>query len=184
MTKSVKYILLINIIIYIISYILNSNNSNLMENFVLYPILNENFHLYQLISYSFLHGSFLHIFSNMFVLVLLGIRIEKELGSKKFIIIYIVSSIIAGLSHNILSNYPVVGASGSIWSIMVLYGFMFRNEIFNFYFLFKIEVKYIILFLFLMEVFSIFKLDGVSHLAHIGGGISGTLFYFYNKIKK
>ncbi len=79
-----------------------------MENFVLYPILNENFHLYQLISYSFLHG-FFHIFSNMFVLVLLGIRIEKELGSKKFIIIYIVSSIIAGLSHNILSNYPVVG---------------------------------------------------------------------------
>lgn len=183
MTKIVKYILSINIIIYIISYILYSNNSDLIENFVLYPILNENFHLYQYLSYSFLHSSFMHLFSNMFVLVLLGPKIEKELGSKKFIIIYLVSGIISGLSHNILSGYSVVGASGAIWSIMILYGLMFRNEFFNFYFLIKIKVKYIILFLFLMEFFSIFKLDGVSHLAHIGGGVTGSLFYFLKKDK-
>lgn len=181
MTKTVKYILLINIIIYIISYILYSNNSNLIENFVLYPILNKNFHVYQLLSYSFLHGSFLHLFSNMFVLILLGQRIEKELGSKKFIIIYLVSGIIAGLSHNILSKYSVVGASGAIWSIMTLYGFMFKNEIFNLFLIIKIKVKYIILFLFLIEVFSVSKLDGVSHIAHIGGSVTGILFYFMKK---
>lgn len=180
MTKAVKYILIINIIIYIISYKLYDD---FLMNFVLYPISNENFHFYQLISYSFLHASTVHIVSNMFILLIIGPKVEKEYGFKKFIIIYLISSIFAGLSHSVFMNSPVVGASGAIWALMAIYGLTFSNDFFNFFLLVKIKVKYIIVFLFLMEVFSVFKLDGISHISHIGGVITGSLFYFLNKLK-
>lgn len=183
MTKAVKNILIINIIIYIISYILYKNNIDSMLSFVLYPISNENFHSYQLISYAFLHTSIFHIVSNMFILLIIGPKVEKEYGFKKFIIIYLISSIFAGLSHSVFMNSPVVGASGAIWALMAIYGLTFSNDFFNFFLLVKIKVKYIIVFLFLMEVFSVFKLDGISHISHIGGVITGSLFYFLNKLK-
>jgi membrane associated rhomboid family serine protease len=57
----------------------------------------SNFHLYQLVTYLFLHASFMHILSNMFGLWMFGCVIENVWGPKKFLFYYITCGIGAGL---------------------------------------------------------------------------------------
>ncbi|MBU4124464.1 MAG: rhomboid family intramembrane serine protease, partial [Nanoarchaeota archaeon] len=70
-----------------------------------------------LITHMFLHGSFEHLFYNMFALGLFGLILEKVIGSKKFIILYFVSGLIAALG-SIMFYSASLGASGAIFGIL------------------------------------------------------------------
>ena len=177
LTKVVKQILILNIIIFTISYLMSEYKSTLIVDFVLFPIESGYFQPLQLLTYMFLHSSLAHILFNMIALVLFGPDVERRLGSSKFLKIYLLSGIFSGLSHLVFMNSPVVGASGAIWSIMIIYTLYNPNNIFNVYFIIPIKIKYIASFLFLMELYLSFNNDGVSHIAHIGGAIFGFIAY-------
>ena len=55
--------------------------------------LGMEFHSYQFITYMFLHANFEHIFFNMFGLWMFGRTLEYELGSKRFLIYYMVCGV-------------------------------------------------------------------------------------------
>jgi membrane associated rhomboid family serine protease len=61
----------------------------------------SHFHLYQLVTYLFLHASFMHILSNMFGLWMFGCVIENVWGPKKFLFYYITCGVGAGLLQEI-----------------------------------------------------------------------------------
>ena len=61
----------------------------------------SDFHLYQLVTYLFLHANFMHILSNMFGLWMFGCVIENVWGPKKFLFYYISCGIGAGLLQEI-----------------------------------------------------------------------------------
>jgi membrane associated rhomboid family serine protease len=65
----------------------------------------------------FLHGSFEHLFYNMFALVMFGSILEKIIGSKKFLLLYLVSGIIAGLGGTFFYE-SAIGASGAIYGVL------------------------------------------------------------------
>ncbi|HET7207503.1 MAG TPA: rhomboid family intramembrane serine protease [Terriglobales bacterium] len=72
----------------------------------------------------FLHGSWLHIIGNMWVLWIFGDNIEDYLGHFKYLLFYLVSGLAAGLLHiafNLSSRVPSVGASGAIAGVMGAY---------------------------------------------------------------
>jgi membrane associated rhomboid family serine protease len=73
-----------------------------------YPA-SKDFRLYQLVSYMFMHGGFMHIFFNMFALYMFGRVLESEWGSKRFLTYYMVTGIGAGLI-NILVAYIRISA--------------------------------------------------------------------------
>ncbi len=76
-----------------------------------------------LVTYIFLHAGFQHLMTNMFVLFTVGRAVEKEVGARRFSLIYLGSGVLAGLAHvamNPYSSIPVVGASGAIFGLIAV----------------------------------------------------------------
>lgn len=72
---------------------------------------------WQFLTAIFLHGSLMHLLYNLFALVLFGIILEKFIGSKRFLILFLVSGILANLIAFMF--YPSsLGASGAIMAII------------------------------------------------------------------
>ena len=86
-----KNLLIINVIMYVALMSIPW----IQENFALYNIGSEKFQPYQLITHMFMHDhtGFAHIFMNMFALVMFGSVVERQLGARKFLILYFVSAI-------------------------------------------------------------------------------------------
>lgn len=73
----------------------------------------EKFRPYQFITYMFMHGSFMHIFFNMFALWMFGNALENIWGPKRFIIYYLITGIGAALTHYVVYYFqisPVIDA--------------------------------------------------------------------------
>jgi len=93
---------------------------------IIYPEITDQFALdsslllsnpWTIITYIFLHGSFQHLFYNMFALALFGSVLEKVIGSRKFLFTFFISGIIAGVGSVIFYSASI-GASGAIYGIM------------------------------------------------------------------
>lgn len=95
-TPVVKNILIINIALFAIPSIVNLP---INEWFALYPVISDNFKIYQFFTYMWLHGDLRHIFWNMIMVYFLGPLLEQVWGSKRFTIFYIVCGIGAGILY-------------------------------------------------------------------------------------
>ena len=86
---------------------------------------------------------------------------------------------------NLLLNTPTVGASGSVFGLLLAFGMMFPNAQIYLYFLFPIKAKYFVIGYGLIELFSGISNragDNVAHFAHLGGMIFGfILIKFWQK---
>ena len=63
-----------------------------------FPLSND-FRPYQLITYMFMHGSFMHLFFNMFALWMFGNTLENYWGPKRFLTYYLITGIGAAFCH-------------------------------------------------------------------------------------
>ena len=96
-----KNLLIINLLAFIATYILQMRGIDLADIGGLHFFMASHFHLYQLVTYLFLHASFMHILSNMFGLWMFGCVIENVWGPKKFLFYYITCGVGAGLLQEI-----------------------------------------------------------------------------------
>ena len=65
----------------------------------------------------FLHGGWLHLIGNMWTLWIFGDNVEERMGRGRFLIFYLLTGVIAGLTHYFIhpdSAIPTVGASGAV----------------------------------------------------------------------
>jgi membrane associated rhomboid family serine protease len=191
----IKNLLIINVAVFFIQMIANNlmlggKPLELLLNmwFALNPLsVGYNFQVWQLITYQFMHGGFSHIFFNMLMLWMFGMEIENMWGSKKFLIYYLICGIAAGLAQLFIAplfSIPAltIGASGAIFGVMIAFGMLFPDRYVFLYFLIPIKAKYLIGFLFILEIFWIGDAgSNVAHLAHLGGAIAGFLFILFDK---
>lgn len=159
----------------------------------------HGFAIWQLVSYIFLHGGILHIILNMLMLWMFGAELERIWGSKRFIIFYLAAGVFAGVISVISyyeQNTPIVGASGSIYALLVAYGFMYPNRELLFFGIFPMKTKYFIMLICVITFYVALGEGGgnVAHFAHIGGIAFGliymkfgqwvTIFGRYKEIRK
>ena len=152
----------------------------LFMNAALWPPQSGNFMPWQVITYMFLHGGFLHIFFNLFVLWMFGSQIEGLWGTKRFVIYYFLTGIGAGLLQLLLTQTgaPIVGASGAVFGILLAFGMMFPNrEIMLIFLPIPIKAKYFVVMIGAFELFAgISGLQtGIAHFAHLGGLLIGYI---------
>lgn len=84
---------------------------------------------YRIITHMFLHGGIIHLIVNMYALFYAGGRVEGIVGTRKFLFIYFLSGITAGLNSLYWNLFSVgVGASGAIFG---LFGFLLIVETFS-----------------------------------------------------
>ena len=130
-----------------------------------------------LITYAFLHASTIHIFFNMLVLFMFGPRVELELGSRRFLVLYFVSALAGGLLSYTTPNFRIVGASGATFGVMYAFAkYWPKAPIFLFGFV-PLEARYAIIAMVVLELFGGVQGNSViAHFAHLGGFI-GAYFY-------
>lgn len=205
-----------------------------------------------------MHGSFEHLFFNMFALWMFGSVIENYWGSKKYLIYYLITGIGAAMTHylivgiqmssdvslikaciqvpnienleNLIGNHRfmlnenagdiwsqfivfqqnvhalsfnpqnisaaeginrflnnyldyyaslpnIVGASGSIYGLLLVFGMLFPNSMIYLYFFIPMKAKWFVIIFGVVELLSgIFgTADGVAHFAHLGGMVFGII---------
>lgn len=137
--------------------------------------------LWQFVTYMFLHGSFLHLLFNMFVLWMFGSEIERYWGSSEFLKYYFFTGIGAGITNwafNYSSIIPTIGASGAIFGILLAYGMAFPDRPVYLYFLIPIRAKYFVMILGAIELLAIAspRGDNIARFAHLGGLLFGYLY--------
>ncbi|GAA6530455.1 MAG: rhomboid family intramembrane serine protease [Prevotella sp.] len=183
-------------------------NGNLILNnvFGLHFFKAADFHIYQLITYMFMHANLEHIFFNMFALWMFGCVVENIWGPKKFLFYYLACGVGAGLcqelaqyisisvqlhsmgytfsmvSPSAFNGMTTVGASGAIYAVLLAFGMLLPNEkIFIFPFPIPIKAKWFVLGYVAIELFSALATPGdqVAHFAHLGGMLFGFLMIRY-----
>ena len=155
--------------------------------FGLIPLLVwKKYFLWQLFTYIFLHGGFSHIFFNLLALWMFGGELESYWGSKKFLFYFFFCGIGAGIFTVLFSSYPVIGASGAIFGILLAYGWLFPNRPILIYFLFPIPAKYMVIIYGFIELFSSSSGTGggIAHLTHLGGLAFGFFYMAYPMIRQ
>jgi len=191
LTPVVKNLLIINVAVYLVQIFTAKMGAipPLIYAFALRPFeVTHHFGIWRLVTYMFLHGSFLHIFFNMFTLWMFGCEVERALGSKYFLKYYFMTGIGAGLFHVLFnwgSPYNVIGASGAIYGVLVAFAVLFPHRTITLLLFFVLPVRMkawhlVTIFVGLSlisgiqgQVFGVS--DGVAHLAHLGGALIGYL---------
>lgn len=91
----VKNLLIINFLIFFVMALIPAADRWFDRNLALYYFTSPGFQPYQLFTYMFLHGNFMHLFFNMFALFMFGRTIEMTMGSSRFLFYYIACGICA-----------------------------------------------------------------------------------------
>ncbi|HPF21443.1 MAG TPA: rhomboid family intramembrane serine protease [Syntrophomonas sp.] len=140
------------------------------------------------ISSTFLHGSWMHVIGNMWVLWLFGDNVEDKMGHGRFLFFYLLCGLVAGITHVAFepgSQVPVVGASGAAAGIMGAYFLMFRHaRVFTYIppiFLFNIPAGIYLGFWALTQLFygtfQTLAQGQIAFWAHVGGFAAGMIIY-------
>ena len=129
--------------------------------------------LWRLITSAFLHVSLIHLFVNMYSLVILGTQVETYIGKWKFLFIYFISAITGNLLSLVFSapNVVSVGASGALFGLMgalLYFGYHYRLYLSD-------AIKNQIIPIIILNLFIGFVISGIDNVAHIGGLIGGYL---------
>jgi membrane associated rhomboid family serine protease len=139
----------------------------------------QNFYVWQLLTYMFLHGGVWHLLFNMIVLFFFGSALEMVWGAKRFLQYYLVCGVGAGLTHMAVSyNSAVIGASGAIYGLLLAYAIMYPNQYVLLMFAIPVKVKYLVAGLAAFDLLMGMQgQDGIAHFAHLGGALTGLLFF-------
>jgi membrane associated rhomboid family serine protease len=258
----VKNLLIINGLFYLATLTAETQGVDLSDLLGLHFPFSEKFKSYQFITYMFMHGSFMHLFFNMFALWMFGNTLENLWGPKRFLTYYIITGIGAAIIHysvvyfqtqptldfintyianpslenfqlflksehfkmtsqemldhfnstiptlynqainsndaqhalqisidymhvykaDFLNAPIVVGASGSVFGILLAFGMLFPNTLLYVYFAIPIKAKWFVILYGAMELFSGLKGspdDNVAHFAHLGGMLFGFILIKY-----
>jgi membrane associated rhomboid family serine protease len=161
--------------------------ANLPAALALWPLESGRFEPWQLLSYGFFHGSFGHLFFNMFAVWMFGLAIEQTWGTRRFLLYYVSCLLAAAVTQIIVQQItgearPTIGASGAVFGLLLAFGVMFpNNKVFLIFLPVPIKAKWFVVLYGLAELG--FGLTGVNpsvaHFAHLGGLFGGAAVLWY-----
>lgn len=185
----------INVIIFIIirvldviGFLFQSDIIHIIQWFAMPADYNSFFTKpWSIISYMFVHQTFLHLLFNLLWLYFGGKLFLAYMNQKQLLSVYIIGGIIGGLCFSIAYNiFPVfsaiathaiaIGASASVLAIVFAIATYVPNHKVRLIFIGDVSLKYLALFLIVLDILSIPKGNSGGHIAHIGGAIFGFLY--------
>lgn len=198
-----KNLLIINIIVFLAQLVGEQRGVDLVSWLGLHFVLADDFQLWQLVTYMFLHADFTHIFFNLFSLWMFGRIIEQTFGAKRFFTYYMVCGIGAGICQELwqlgeyfltdmyrfdwvntgtarmamgdfLNLWTTIGASGACYGVLLAFGMLYPNErIMLLIPPIPMKAKYFVAGYAAIELFSAFASSG--NIAHFAH-LGGMLF--------
>jgi membrane associated rhomboid family serine protease len=169
----------------VVAYLAGQRSAWLSQLFGLnaWSVLHRGF-LWQPLTYMWLHAlDPMHLVFNMLSLWLLGGELERQWGSRRFLIYYLVCGVGAApfiVAADLIPgpHPPTVGASGAIFGIIVAFGVVFAERVIYLMALFPIKARTFAWIMFAIAFLSMLTQTqgGVSHIAHLGGMLVGWLY--------
>ncbi len=185
-------LILINILAFILFTILIGLNIPLDYIAIKPSNILQGKYLWTFVTSMFMHGSFFHIFANMFSLFFIGSLIEKILGAKRYLYFYMLAGLLAGVFFVFSSlifpadfNTFAVGASGALFGVVGLLVLLTPNlPVFIMFIPIPIKMKYagpgILIALWFISIAGNIP---IGNTAHFGGLIVGVAYGLYLKKK-
>ena len=146
-------------------------------------------HVWQLVTYMFLHGGIFHLLFNMLALWMFGVELERMWGSRFFTKFYFTTGVGAALTTVVLSFTPLsftdelyyaltIGASGAVYGVLLAYAMYFPNRPIYMYFFFPVPAKYFVIIIGTISLLSSMSGPGggIAHTTHLGGLLAGYLY--------
>jgi membrane associated rhomboid family serine protease len=194
--SAVALITIMNIEIYLLWFFLlasGHNSSFMFQNFLVSWTGIFEGRVWILVTSIFSHIHLLHLFLNMYVLNSFGPILERLIGTKPFIIFYLVAGIVSSLVHAFVSFFllhsadlPALGASGAISGLIMLYSLLFPNQILLILGIIPVRAIYGALLFMGLDLWGlIVQTEGrglpIGHGAHLGGAICGIFYYLLRR---
>ena len=174
MKSSPPYLTLTISLLFIIIYFLFFNSYSNLELFF-YSLHLDNLSISAVITSFFFHSSYLHLFSNILIFLLLGSFLEKFLSKTQYLIIFFGSGFLGNiLQVLVISEFSaVVGMSGAIFgflAVLLLKTPLLSIPIFSL----KIPILFLTVGLYIITLILMQQQnDSVAHISHLFGFLTG-----------
>jgi membrane associated rhomboid family serine protease len=140
--------------------------------------------LWTFVTYMFLHAGFGHIFFNMLALFVFGPPVERQMGSREFLLYYLVSGIMAGVFSFAVYyltgayNVSLLGASGAVFAVQLAYAVYYPRSLVFLMGILPLRAPVMVLGFTALELFSVISRRGgnVAHITHLAGFGIGWLY--------
>jgi membrane associated rhomboid family serine protease len=175
------FIVGINILIFVMQMI----NPRITNYLALNPILIRNGFYWQFLTYMFAHGGVTHILFNMLALFFFGAQVEQRMGSKEFLLYYLLTGVLAGVLSFFIYWFTgaymvqLMGASGALFAVQLAYATFFPDSKVYIWGILPLRAPVMVLGFTALELFSsVFGFrSGVAHLTHLAGFAFGWLYF-------
>jgi len=160
----------------------------ILQGFI--PFIENNFTLissralyepWMLVTSMFLHGDLVHLLNNMLALFIFGMILENVLGSKRFLLVYFIAGLIAGISAALFYN-AALGASGAIFGVLGTLVMLKPRMIVYIYFM-PLPMYLAGILWAIIDITRFFFPTGIASAAHLAGLFIGLGFGYYYKRK-
>lgn len=136
-----------------------------------------------LVTHMFLHDAYsiMHILFNMITLYFFGTYLEKLIGKKQFVLMYLISGIVAAVGFILIegnTGVGLVGASGAIYGVLGAIVILNPNLRVYVYFI-PMKIKYMIIIFALISLLFMGNGTLIAHAAHLSGLLVGLAFGYY-----
>ena len=170
----------INALIYLLTAFLYPRSAYYLA---MIPSFVLNGYLWQLFTYMFVHGSFNHLLFNMLSLFIFGSMVEKRIGSKEFLLFYLLTGLFGGIASFVSyylagTNVILVGASGAIYGVMLMFAVFYPYSVIFVFGFIPVRAPILVILYAIIELSShVFGRGGnVAHLTHLSGLVFGYLY--------
>jgi membrane associated rhomboid family serine protease len=178
---------LLSLIIAVVSLAAFPHLDSIIDQFGLIPEECWRDHGLTLITSFFLHAGFLHLFGNLYFLMVFGRSVENDLGPWRWLLLVLAADQTGNFLH-ILGNYhamtPCIGASGGISGLLAYYALRFPKMRLGMLFYWRwiqFPASFAFVLWVLLQIYGAisqhYGLSNVASLAHLGGVIPGILFW-------
>lgn len=196
LTPVVMWLLIINVAVYLASIMIPALGKLFTNMFSVFPVdLITIMQIWRLVTYQFLHNptEIGHIFFNMLVLFFFGPMLERQWGSKKFLIFYLICGAMGGVLYTflVLVRFPyvgigtLVGASGAIYGVLASVAIMYPRMKIYVFGIFPIQMMYLVLILVVISLINIRTgYNAGGEAAHLAGMAAGAVYVLYRPWRK
>jgi membrane associated rhomboid family serine protease len=177
LTPAIKALIAANVIVFLAQALPGMTRAlGLMPSEVLGQL-----HVWQPVTYMFLHAGLFHLLFNMLALWMFGTELERLWGTRYFLKFYMLTGVGAALLTVVFAYLPfgfasalrfsvVVGASGAIFGLLLAYGLYFPDRPIYMYLVFPIRAKYFVMIIGAIALYSALGSgSGVAGATHLGG---------------
>jgi membrane associated rhomboid family serine protease len=162
-------------------------------------IMGDNFliswsHLQQgrvwtLLAAVFSHATLIHLAINMVVLTSFGPQLEALMGSRRFLVFYLVAGLVGSLAHAVVSSFlmdrpgqAALGASSALAGVLLLFALLFPRSKVLFFFIIPLPAIVAAIAFIGIDVWGLLaQIEGgglpIGHGAHLGGAAVGLAWY-------